>query len=157
VHVTEDRTTEWFFRRNPVVQNRVSGIKIDHRARTLIAYDESDLRNLLGINGWGAIVSLGFDHGQLSKAVATGAQNRVGDVVFEEYRSANGSFSWSAEAGLATDFSTPGAGTGGRVSIVAAAKGVDASLLREPSLRFPAYAVRDVAEWLEHPARSHSR
>lgn len=151
VHVGETADAEWLFRRNTLDIARASGVLIDHRTKTLVVYGESDLRNLLGINGWAAIVSLGFDHRLLDQAASTGQIKTVDDVPFVLYKSAQASFWWSAEAGLATEF-TPQGGTAVELAVVdSATRGVDESLLRDPEVRFPTYRVVDVAEWLENP------
>lgn len=62
VHVSAGRR-EWLFERNVRDPRRVSGTLIDHHARALIFHDESDLRNMLGMNGWADALKLGFDPG----------------------------------------------------------------------------------------------
>ena len=156
-HVAEGRDSEWFFRRNPIDPARVSGLLVDHRAQRIIIYDESDLRNLLRIDGWAAVVSLGFDHRFLAEASATSHERRVGGVRFVQYTTPAASFWWSAEAGLATDFTEQQGPSALRVSIEAVSPGVNESLLRDPAVRFPAYEVLDVAEWLEQPTPAHRR
>ena len=54
---------EWLFERNPRDPRRVSGTLIDHAAKALIFHDESDLRNMLGINGWADALNLGSEPG----------------------------------------------------------------------------------------------
>jgi hypothetical protein len=153
VHVAEGRDVEWLFRRNALDRARVSGVLVDHREQRLVVYDESDLRNLLGIGGWADVVSLGFDHGLLSRGTATAHERYVGIVRFVEYHTPAASFWWSPEAGLATGFEQQQGVRSQRVSIEAASPGVDPALLQDPSARFPAYEAMDVAEWLELPTR----
>ncbi len=43
---------DWLFVRNPVDPRRVSATMIDHRARLLVEYDESELRNAGIARGW---------------------------------------------------------------------------------------------------------
>ena len=54
---------EWLFVRNAKDPRRVSGTLVDHAERTVVHYDESDLRNLLGMNGWADALRLGFEPG----------------------------------------------------------------------------------------------
>jgi hypothetical protein len=157
VHVAEGRDSEWFFRRNPLDPARVSGLSVDHRAQRIVEYDESDLRNLLGISGWADVVSLGFDHGLLAKVAATAHERRLGGVRFVQYTTPAASFWWSAEAGLATEFTHQQGARALRVTIEALSPGVNERLLLDPVARFPAYEVMDVAESLEAPPPIHHR
>lgn len=54
---------EWLFVRNTRDPRRVSGTLVDHAARAVVFYDESDLRNLVGLNGWADTLKLGFEPG----------------------------------------------------------------------------------------------
>lgn len=54
---------EWLFVRNVRDPRRVSGTLIDHAARAVIFYDESDLRNVVGLNGWADALRLGSEPG----------------------------------------------------------------------------------------------
>lgn len=157
VHVSEGRDSEWFFRRNPIDPARVSGILVDHRAQRLVGHEESDLRNLLGISGWADVVSLGFDHTFLAEAAATTRERQVGGVRFVQYTAPTASFWWSAEAGLATEFTQQQGTRSLRVTIETLSPGVNGTLLLDPVARFPAYEELDVAEWLEQPAPTHRR
>lgn len=58
VHVQVSPTREWLYTRNPVDPRRVSGVMIDHAARVLVDFEESDLRNAFGIRGWLDVVTL---------------------------------------------------------------------------------------------------
>jgi hypothetical protein len=153
VHVAEGRDTEWLFRRNPLDYSRVSAQLTDHRAQTVTTYDESDVRNLLAIEGWAGVVSLGFDHALLAGASPTGERRHVGPVVFSRYATPRSSFWWNQEAGVATDFVQHSPGQALWVVVEQLSAGVDPSVLREPVERVPAYTFLDVAEWLEQPPR----
>ncbi len=157
VHVAEGRDSEWFFRRNALDPARVSGVSVDHRAQRIVEYDESDLRNLLGITGWADVVSLGFDHGLLAEAAATAQERRLGSVRFVQYTTPAASFWWSAETGLATEFTHQQGTRSLRVTIEALSPGVNERLLLDPGTRFPAYQAMDVAESLEAPPPIHRR
>lgn len=153
VHVAESRDVEWLFRRNPIDRARVSGVLVEHREQRLVVYDESDLRNLLGIEGWAGVVSLGFDYRALNRAPATLRERQVGAIRFVRHEAPDAFFWWSAEAKLATDFTQRQGPRALRVSIEAATPAVDDALLQDPVVRFPAYEVLDVADWLELPVR----
>lgn len=47
---------EWLFKRNPVDPRRVSAKVVDHAEKLIIGYEESDVRNLLGLNGWAEVL-----------------------------------------------------------------------------------------------------
>lgn len=149
VHVADGDHTEWLFVRNPVAPSRVSAHRIDHARRVVVFYDESDVRNLLGVDGWMGVAMLGFDPTQLDLAVPTTDGVRVGEVAFTRYAGPGTSFYWSDSAGLATGFGAVRSGDVVAVSIARATPGVDPRVLREPATRFPQYAAMDVAEWLE--------
>jgi hypothetical protein len=53
---TEKR--EWLFQRNSLDPRRVSATIVEHSAKAIVQYEESDLRNLLGINGWAEVLNL---------------------------------------------------------------------------------------------------
>jgi hypothetical protein len=61
---------EWLFVRNVRDRRRVSGTLVDHAARAIVFYSESDLRNVVGVNGWADTLKLGFEPGlQVVRAV----------------------------------------------------------------------------------------
>jgi hypothetical protein len=47
---------EWLFERNSVDPRRVSAKVVDHPGKRVIGYEESDVRNLLGLNGWAEVL-----------------------------------------------------------------------------------------------------
>ena len=68
---------EWLFARNPVDPRRVSAQVVDHAGKLVIGYEESDVRNLLGLNGWAEVLQStspladrqGFKIGRLNDGV----------------------------------------------------------------------------------------
>lgn len=54
---------EWLFERNPVDVRRVSATIAEHNYKTIVSYEESDVRNLLGINGWADVLDLTSERG----------------------------------------------------------------------------------------------
>lgn len=65
--VTEKR--EWLFQRNGLDPRRVSATIVEHAAKAIIQYEESDLRNLLGINGWAEVLAFTSDSSASSQAL----------------------------------------------------------------------------------------
>jgi hypothetical protein len=62
VHLLMEGTRkEWLFERNPIDRRRVSGYLIDHEARQVLAYQESDLRNEQQLRGWRDALLMRFD------------------------------------------------------------------------------------------------
>ena len=60
IHV-RGQGNEWLFVRNVRDSRRVSGTLVDHAARAIVFHDESDLRSMLGMNGWADALNLGFE------------------------------------------------------------------------------------------------
>ncbi len=61
IHVMGRDGREWLFERNPIDPRRVSGTLVEHRAKVLVLYEETDLRMVLGIRGWADVLALGVD------------------------------------------------------------------------------------------------
>lgn len=51
------REREWLFERNTLDPRRVSATLVDHASRVVIVYEESDVRNLLRLNGWADVLA----------------------------------------------------------------------------------------------------
>jgi hypothetical protein len=154
VHTVSSDGREWLFERNSRDGRRGFGTLIDHPNRALILYDESDLRNMLGIRGWAQVLSLGFDHELLEDLqrktvtrtidtlrVVRHATDRK-DVELREVL-------WSETDFLPGGFTSMQGGASLQFSVQRIRAGVDAALLRPAAERFPAYRVIDLAEWLE--------
>jgi hypothetical protein len=52
------KNREWLFQRNSVDARRVSATITEHPEKAVVEYAESDVRNLLGINGWADVLKL---------------------------------------------------------------------------------------------------
>lgn len=154
IHVRAGDGREWLFERNPRDPRRVLGTVVEHAARSIVVYDESDLRNLQGVRGWAQVLALGYDIEALKTLRRTAQSRTIAGVRFTKYAAA-GSRSAEPELWWNDDFILPGAFVTAdrlgatRFSIVRLRSGVDASLLRPPTSRFPAYQVLDLADWLE--------
>lgn len=143
---------EWLFQRNPVDPRRVSGQIIDHAKRAIVLHEESDLRNMLGLNGWADVLLLGLDMKALNRLQPTTQTRLLAGIRFVKHAApvpdaAMPDVWWSPEQALPSAF-TLDAGAA-HVSIERLRPGVDSNLLRAPSDRFPAHRVFDLAEWLE--------
>jgi len=52
------KSREWLFQRNVLDPRRVSATITEHPEQAVVEYAESDVRNLLGINGWAEVLKL---------------------------------------------------------------------------------------------------
>jgi len=146
---------EWIFERNPLDPARVSGYLIDHAARRIVVYQESDLRNREGLAAWGDVWHMRVDPRDLKQMTRTAERPQVNGVPFVRYRregSGSGTVlvDWSDEHGLP-----------GRVE-VRDAEGVtvsqvdrlvplaDAGVPGDPTSRHADYEIVDVADLGEH-------
>ena len=155
LHVAAGAGTEWLFEQNPTDPRRAFGSRVDHRTRVIVLYDESDLRNLLGLRGWGHVLALGFDSSVLPELQASGRLRRLGTLSFRRYADESKRATvtvvwWSHEQVFPSQFTTKDRTGSMTFSVGRVRAGADVSLLRPPAVRFPAYRVVDVADWLEH-------
>jgi hypothetical protein len=143
---------EWLFVRNPVDGRRVSGTRIDHEHKALVEYSETELRAGNIAASWLHVASVGVTPEALAALSPTGRQEVLGGVVFAEYAPAGGggagsSIWWStavfAPLRVEADDTSP------RLVVKAIRTSVDGSVLADPRLRFPRYAVIDVADFRE--------
>lgn len=154
VHVEVAGGREWLFERNPLDPRRVSGLLVDHASRTIVLHEESDLRNMLGINGWADVLLIGFDPSALSLLKPTGQARTLGGIRLMRYAAEQKDAGvsevwWNQEQALPAAFVTIAGGRSTRVSTERLRSGVKPERLRSPSVRFPAYKLVDLAEWLE--------
>jgi hypothetical protein len=145
---------EWFFARNVVDVRRVSALLVDHARRTIVHYEESDVRNLLGLTGWADLLAMGADVAGLSRLTPTGRVRVTSGVSFRQYSAPNDDRGlpeiWWNEALVLPGAMVLRDATGvTRFSVERVRQGVDATLLDAPAARFPGYKAIDVAEWLE--------
>lgn len=76
VHVALANGDEWLFERNPIDHRRVSGFAILHGTRVVVAYADSDLRNLLGLSGWAQVITFGCRTAALAPASCASRDGR---------------------------------------------------------------------------------
>ncbi len=67
VHATASDQREWLFEQNSVDPLRVTGFQVVHAAQTIVVYEDSDLRNWLGLRGWADVIAMG-DSGGLRRS-----------------------------------------------------------------------------------------
>jgi len=149
LHVAAPGGAEWLFERNVRDPRRVAGHYVEHAARTIVYYSDSDLRNLLGVDGWTRLLTLGFDPRSLDGMRPTGDVRTMGGLRFVRHAGGGDTVWWSAEALLPAELSSDASGRSARLVVESVSTTIDPALLRAPGLRFPAYRQIDVAEWLE--------
>lgn len=154
VHVATRDGREWLFVRNARDPRRVSGFLVEPAARAIVVYDESDLRNLLGIRGWADALLLGFDLKQLEGLKPTRETRSLGGIRFVRYAGSSPATVsrdawWSADQVMPCAFVRADHGAVTRFSVERIRPGIDPSLLRPPASRFPQYRVIDLADSLE--------
>lgn len=54
---------EWLFVRSPTDVRRASAMWTDHATKTIVVYDDSDLRRTMGIRGWFDVIAPTLDAG----------------------------------------------------------------------------------------------
>lgn len=143
---------EWLFERNLRDRRRVSGFLIAHEERTIVEYEETDLRIALGVRGWADVLMLGFDPSVLKDSVRSGRFRIVDRVRFDEFSSRTGPVAvwWSERELLSHRFELPAGKSSTLVVIAAIRHHVDATVFELPAQRFPSYRVIRLAEWQEH-------
>ncbi|ODS53488.1 MAG: hypothetical protein ABS36_12655 [Acidobacteria bacterium SCN 69-37] len=153
VHIAE-KGHEWLFERNIRDHRRVSGSLIHHDARAIIAYEESDLRIMLGIRGWADVVALGFEIDTLRNHTRAEETRMIDGTRFQRYSTRQGSWMrdvwWNDEQLLVGEFTTADATGTSRFSITRIRDGIDATVLQPADSRFPTYRAFTLADWLEH-------
>lgn len=154
VHVAASDGSEWLFERNLRDPRRVSGSFVDHAARAIVVYDESDLRTALGLGGWASVLALGFDPESMTRMKPSGQSRTLGGIRFAHHvadREDAGTREvwWSDDQILPSEFVTTDVTGSIRFSVESVRVGADAAVFRAPASRFPGYRVYELADWLE--------
>ena len=154
IHVSGAGRREWLFERNVRDARRVAGSLVDHDSRTIVVYEESDLRNAVGIDGWANVLTLGLNpdwFGSLVPTVETRIVKGIRAVRHTplDRRGNPSEVWWAADEALPVAFTIADGAAITRLSVERVAAGADASLLRTPASRFPHYAIVQFADWLE--------
>lgn len=146
---------EWLFVRNPIDRRRMSATLVEHRRRTLVEYDESELRNGGLGRGWADVVALGFEAEHLSALRPSGKAQESAGFRFAETLPVNGAEGkvrelwWSDQAAVPLIMVLVDGATRSQVQVRSIRRDVDSALLRDTRERFPAYSVMDVADYRE--------
>jgi hypothetical protein len=153
IHVRGEGS-EWLFQRNPVDPRRLNGQLVHHAKRLIVQHEESDLRNIVGLNGWADVLMLGIDETALRRLTATARSRTSAGIRFQELRAATPGTGlvevwWSDDQAMPSAFTLRRDEGATSLKVTRVRAEVDESLLLDPALRFPAYRVIDVAEWLE--------
>jgi hypothetical protein len=154
VHL-QSNNREWLFVRNPKDARSATGYCIEHASRTVIVFEDSDLRNVLGIRGWADIVMFGFDRSLLGELKRTDESRNLNGIHFVRYTNARKDARkrevwWSDDQAFPSAFVIADAGGTTRFSIKRVRAGATAELLQLPSSRFPKYRLIDFPDWLEN-------
>jgi len=153
VHISVQGGREWLFERNTIDRARVSGVMIDHSSRSVVLFEESELRNLQGIRGWVDVITMGIDLPALAQVRASTKRRSVLGIEFARHAPTSPDVAlrdlwWSAEQLLPRSYTARSSG-GSLQFRVRLRRGVDDRKLAHPRSRFPDYRVLDVADWLE--------
>ena len=68
---------EWLFERNRIDTRRVTASVVEHAEKTIVLYGESDVRNLLGLNGWAEVLAATSETNQPTMSVQAGVDEQV--------------------------------------------------------------------------------
>jgi hypothetical protein len=154
IHVASSAGWEWLFERNVRDPRRLFAWAIDHAARVIVVYDESDLRAALGLRGWASVLTMGFDPELLADLKASGRTRSLEGIAFAHYAADREDAAirevwWSEEQVFPCELATADAAGSTRFTVESLRIGVDSALLKAPPTRFPAYRVFELADWLE--------
>ena len=152
IHIAASDGREWWFERNPIDPRRVSALLVEHSARVIVLYAESDLRMRLGIRGWADVLAPGVDIDVLRSYERPGQARTVSGIRFERYaeRTRDASLTdvwWSDDQLMASGFTLKDDQGSTRFAIERVRNGADAALLALPETRYPQYRVVDLANW----------
>jgi hypothetical protein len=156
--VAEDGASEWLFERNPVDVRRVSGYRVDHEKRQILIHYDSDLRARLRLRGWADVLSLGFDPSALQELRATGERRAYAGAEFDQFVAPQPGVPGVVEVWWSESLMMPLLLTVREGDVLRTSKPealdtqVETSRLADPRVRFPGYAVLDVADL---PDRAH--
>ena len=155
---------EWLFVRNPADPRRMSGTMLDHARKSVVEYDESEMRNGGLGRGWADVVALGVEPEALGELVSTGKRQVLSGIEFAQRARPTESHArvkelwWSDEAALPLRVVVDDGPTATEVVVRAVRREVDPLLLRDMHDRYPGYAVIDIADYREaHHDDSHQQ
>jgi hypothetical protein len=153
VHLLMEGTRkEWLFERNPVDRRRVSGYLVDHDARQILAYQESDLRNEQQLRGWRDALLMRFDPGSLSGLQPSNENTSVFGWTFSRHLAPAGAQDgvvevwWSDQLLLPLRLTVRERGVMTTSTIDRLAVPASLVVLDDPRVRFRGYASLDVTD-----------
>jgi hypothetical protein len=154
IHIAANDGREWFFERNPLDSRRVAGFLVQHAQRSVVFYDESDLRNMVGITGWADVLTLGASNHARDQMKRTPESRTIHGIRCTRYvaRNAEAQFDelwWSERLALPCAFTLIEPSGLTRLSVEGLRRVIDPGVLRRPHVRFPGYSSSDLADWLE--------
>jgi hypothetical protein len=145
---------EWLFIRNPMDPRRAKAQVIDHKLKTILEYEESDLLDAGMSADWLQIATLGNSPNALPELFPSDRIQSYRDIPCREYSTPPESaplrqVCWNEELFLPLRaVIRQGEATLVR-QITDLQKPEQPELLHDPSERFPEYAVMDLADWRE--------
>jgi hypothetical protein len=157
IHVAVTPQSEWLFHRNPHDPRRVAATRVDHTSHALIEYEESELRNALGIRGWADSLTLGFAIERLASLRRSTETRQIGGLNFVRYVSTDGPATeeawWNIEHLFPSRVVIADRNGSITFRVERIRQRIDAGVLRSPIVRFPKYQTFDLADWLEDQSR----
>lgn len=145
---------ELLFERNPVDPRRVSGFVVHHDKRTIVRYDDTELRNWMALRGWADVISLGIDPGAMSRLQATTQRKSMAGWTFVRFVAREKDQPlrevwWDSDEALPSSFRIVDAAGSTTMTVTKLDRVTKDELLRSPATRFPNYRVVDLTDWLE--------
>ena len=145
---------EWLFVRNPVDPRRASGFVVHHDKRTIVRYEDTELRNWMALRGWADVITLGIDVNAVSELQATTGKKSLAGWTFVRFVAREKDHPvrevwWDGDQALPCSFRIVDATGSTTMTVKTIERFVKEDLLRPPAARFPTYRVVDLADWLE--------
>lgn len=146
---------QWLFIQNPLDRRRVFGQLIDNHEQAILEYHESDLADAGVGYGWADILGMGVPASLIEELQPTGQIEEKFGIVFRKYvpaampegtrKNAPQEIWWSETHYLPLRVIDRNGAL--RQEITSVHGKVDASLLKDPRVRYNAYVVVDKADW----------
>jgi hypothetical protein len=151
VHVRAGEQREWLFTQNPLDPTRVSGALLDHRGKTIVEYEETDLRSSLRIRGWLDVLTFRIDATAMASLRPTGRRRSGSGTTFDQLiqeKPQDGIVEawWDAETLIPGEVTVRRGAAVTRTRLRSLRWSIDEAVLVAPSQRFPAYRVQGLDE-----------
>jgi hypothetical protein len=147
---------EWLFTQNPVAPDRVSGAFVDHRARTVIEFEDTDLLITRGLRGWADVLTFGTGVDDVARMRPTGRRKTIAGLEFDQYVATTAGDGlaevwWHASELIPGEAETRRGHHRTRTTLISISWQADENALRPMQQRYPDYAVRGTEEdWRGH-------